>query len=314
MGTILSRSLTFAVAIVVAGAASALAQVERSESGSPQNVILFISDGTGVASFSAARDYVAYRGKAEQLAIDDHLVGMIKTHASDSRVTDSAASATAMASGVKSYNAAVGVDTAGLPLATIFDGARDLHMQTGLVATSRITHATPAAFATHAEMRWAENEIAADLLDQRFDLVFGGGRRHFVPDSSGGRRDDNRNLLAEAAASGYSVASTVDELSHLTSLPALGLFASSHLDYEIDRDSTEEPSLAEMTATAIDLLSSAGQPFFLMVEGSRIDHSGHGNDIVAHVHGVLAFDDAFEVAIDFARTPWLDARRLNVRP
>lgn len=267
----------------------------------PRNVILFIADGTGPATFTMGRDYLRYKGQAEALVLDPLLVGSVRTYASNSRVTDSAASATAYASGVKTYNGAIGVDSTRRPVATVLEVAEAKGMATGLVSTSRITHATPAAFSAHVPSRAMENEIASQQIAQGIDVLIGGGTSAFLPTALGGRREDGRNLFTEAAAAGYQVVQTREAFDGIEQGPALVLLAESHVAYEVDRDAALEPSIAEMTAKAIDLLNDASDGFFLMVEGSRIDHAAHGNDAAAHLHDLLAYDEAVGVALDFAR-------------
>ena len=267
----------------------------------PRNVILFVSDGCGPASFTLARDYLRYKGNDTGLVIDALQVGSIRTFSSNSRITDSAASATAFACGVKTYNGAIAVDTERRPVATVLEAAEARGMATGLVATSTITHATPASFSAHVPNRGMVAEIAEQQLGQGIEVLFGGGRRDFVPKSKGGSRADERDLFEEARDTGYQVildrAGFDDELR----TPVLGLFADGHMAYEVDRDPQEQPSLAEMTARAIDLLKEDEDGFFLMVEGSRIDHAGHANDAAAHLHDILAFDEAIAVALAYAR-------------
>ncbi len=266
----------------------------------PQNVILIIPDGYGPASATLARDYLRAQHGITSLAQDSLQVGSVRTFSSDSRVTDSAAGATAFASGVKTYNGAIACDTLRKPVPTILEAAEQRGMATGLVATSRITHATPASFSAHVVNRWMENEIAAQQLHQDIEVLFGGGRRHFLPESENGRRSDGRNLLSEAESDGYQVVQDRVDFDRLENAPVLGLFSMSHMAYEIDRNPKQQPSLAEMTAKAIDLLDDGPEGFFLMVEASRIDHAGHSNDAAAHLHDILAFNETVKVAIDAA--------------
>jgi len=267
----------------------------------PRNVILFISDGCGPASFTFARDYLRYKGDGEALAIDPLQVGSIHTYSTNSRVTDSAAGATAFACGVKSYNGAIAVDTLRQPVATILEAAEARGMATGLVVTSTMTHATPAAFSAHVHNRGMVTIIAAQQMEQGIEVMFGGGVEDFLPKSLGGSRGDERNLLKEAAAKGYKVVLDRKAFRKVKKTPVLGLFSEGQMDYDIDRDPKKQPSLAEMTAKAIDLLKDDPDGFFLMVEGSRIDHAAHGNDAAAHLHDILAFDEAVAAALDFAR-------------
>jgi alkaline phosphatase len=257
--------------------------------GQPQNVVLMIADGFGPASATLGRE-----AKGSPLALDSVLVGSVETSATDSRVTDSAASATAYACGIKTYNGAIAVDTTGAPCRTVLEAAEARGMATGLVATSRITHATPASFAAHVERRSEEAEIARQLVTSGVDLLLGGGRRFFTAPPH-----DLRALMGEA---GWILATDRAGYDAVDGLPAAALLADSHLAYEVDRDETDQPSLAEMTAKALDLLAEAAgeRGFFLMVEGSRIDHAGHGNDPVGHLGDILAYDEAVAAALAWA--------------
>jgi alkaline phosphatase len=268
----------------------------------PKNVILLISDGCGPASFTMARDYrrdVLRQGAT--LHIDSLLVGAVRTFATNSRVTDSAAGATAFACGIKTYNGAIAVDTLQQPVATVLEAAEAQGMATGLVATSRITHATPAAFAAHVASRGDEAGIADQMLRQGIDVLMGGGRTFFAPAEAGGSRQDGRDLRREAAVQGYQVVEDRAAFDGPMRTPVLALLAHDHLAYEIDRDAAREPSLAEMTTRALDLLDDDPDGFFLMVEGSRIDHAGHANDLGGHLHDILAYDAAIAAAVQVAR-------------
>jgi alkaline phosphatase len=275
--------LAFALAIPAAAQAP-----ER-----PTNVIFLIADGFGPASATMGR---AARGGP--LAFDSVLVGTVETSATNSRVTDSAAGATAFACGIKSYNGAIGVGPDGAPCRTVLEAAEARGMATGLVATSRVTHATPAAYAARVARRSMEAEIAAQMAASGVDVLFGGGRAFFDG------REDGRDLTAELRAAGAAVALDRAAYDALDATPAVALLAPNHLEYEVDRGWTDQPSLAEMTARALRLLAEsadgAARGFFLMVEGSRIDHAAHGNDPVGHLHDILAYDAAVAVALAFA--------------
>ena len=299
------------VAAFFIGAAPAAAQAQ--EAAAPRNAILFVSDGTGPATITMARDFARAEEGRERLTLDSVLTGSIRTYATDSRVTDSAAGATAFSTGVKTYNGAIAVDTLKRPLATVLEAAEARGMATGLVATSRLTHATPAAFAAHVPSRSMEDEIARQMLGHDIEVLLGGGRRHFRSEADGGARADSLNLLDAACAENYAVATDRAGFDSTHATPLLGLFAESHMNYEVDRDPAAQPSLAEMTTKALDLLAGNSDArengFFLLVEGSRIDHAGHANDAAAHVREVLAYDEAVAAALDFARR---DGRTLVV--
>ena len=174
---------------------------------------------------------------------------------------------------------------------------------TGLVATSRVSHATPAAFASHVDNRDNETEIMEQMVYECIDVVFGGGSRYLVPAAEGGKRTDGENLTNVLLDRGYQYVDTRDEMINLNSGKTWGLFASSHMAPDIDRTelAPEEPSLGEMTGKAVELLSQDKDGFFLMVEGSQVDWADHANDPNYAVTDFLAFDKAVKVAVDFAK-------------
>jgi alkaline phosphatase len=260
----------------------------------PRNVILFVADGLGPSGHTLARAF------KDPLAMDAILVGTVATASANAPVTDSAASATALACGVNTNNGMVAVAPDGERLPTLIEAAEDAGMVTGLIATSRITHATPACFSAHVKSRGEESEIAHQQLGVGIDVILGGGWRFFRPVEKNGIREDGRDLLEEARRDGYHLIDTRADLLGDLQTPVLGLFTADHMAYEIDRPDTE-PSLAEMTRRAIELLRDHEQGFLLVVEGSRIDHAAHNNDVVGFLHDVLAYDAAIAEALRFAR-------------
>lgn len=266
-----------------------------------KNVIFLIGDGMGVSYTSAYRYFKDTENTkfVPPTAFDPYLVGQQATYPEDpeENVTDSASAATAMSSGVKTYNNAIAVDNDLSEVKTVLESAKESGMSTGLVATSEITHATPASFGSHDESRKNMNGIADDYYDElindahKIDVLLGGGTSLFV-------RED-RNLTEEFQQDGYSYVTNKDELLHDDNEQVLGLFAEEGLPKMLDR--TEEiPSLAEMTNAALDRLSKNEEGFFLMVEGSQIDWAGHDNDIIAAMSEMQDFEEAFQAAIDFA--------------
>ena len=197
-------------------------------------------------------------------------------------------------------------------MASILEAAKMAGKATGLVATSRITHATPAAYACHIEDRGWDNDIMEHMVYNRLDVVFGGGARHLIPsgeayttsfgDTWGGKRTDGENLMEVLLDRGYSFVDSKDGLQALSEGPVWGLFDDSHMDPDMDRQyfHPTQPSISEMTAKAIELLSQDRDGFFLMVEGSQVDWAGHNNDPIYMTTDFLAFDDAVKVACDFA--------------
>lgn len=260
-----------------------------------KNVIFMIPDGY---SASYATNYRWYKGA--DTTMDQFLVGMIRTHSANSEVTDSAAAGTALASGVKTNNGMIGVTPDGTPVKTLLEAAEDAGKATGLVATSTITHATPAVFGSHVLSRGSEADIAPQYMD-KVDVILGGGSKYFLPESMGGKQK-TRNLVEEARAAGYQYVQNRDQLLNIKGDKILGLFASDAMAPELDREVTSEPNLKEMTSKAIEALSKDNDGFFLMVEGSQIDWAGHAHDAAYAMKDTEAFEEAVETALEFAKT------------
>ncbi|KAI8320653.1 alkaline phosphatase-like protein [Martensiomyces pterosporus] len=286
--------------------------------GARRNLVFMISDGFGVASETMARAFVQQAVKVApewSSALDNMLVGTTRTRSSNTLVTDSAAGATAFSCAKKSFNGAIGITSDKRPCGTVLEAAKAKGYSTGLVTTARITHATPAAFAAHAVDRnmedlIAQQEIGNNSIGHAVDLMFGGGRCFFLPKShKDGCRSDDLNVWDMARTNGYSTLNQrkeFDSLSPSAKLPILGLFASGHMSFEIDRNPDLEPTLAEMTLRALDILhasvnrTSGSHPgFFLMVEGARIDMAGHDNDPATHLHDIVEYWKAVEAVAKF---------------
>ncbi|MFW6245522.1 MAG: alkaline phosphatase [Fibrobacterota bacterium] len=286
-----------------------------------KNIIVLVPDGCNEAVQTVARWY-----KGSALALDSIHTGDVAVHMANSVIPGSGACATAFASGHKTSVKFIGVGPrtddllTGLeptappyaPLATVLEAAKSKGKSTGLISTSRITHATPAAFAAHIHSRGLENELMEHMVYNNLDLAFGGGLRHLIPEgesyttsfgeSWSGKRKDGQNLLQVLEDREYQVVDSKDDMQDLTSGKAWGMFASSHMRADLDRTrfAPTEPSIAEMTRKAIELLSKDDDGFFLMVEGSQVDWAGHANDPIYMVTDFLAFDDAVKEALDFA--------------
>jgi alkaline phosphatase len=193
------------------------------------------------------------------------------------------------------------------PIASVVEAARIRGLSTGLVATSRIAHATPAGYSSHWHDRNNDNVIIEQQVYENMQVVFGGGGRHLIPTSiSGGKRTDGENLLSWLTSRGYSYVTTKDQLASIIPSAATkvwGMFNPSHMQADINRKyfAPTEPSLAEMTSKAIDILSTNSVGFFLMVEGSQVDWASHNNDAVGTVTEYMAFDSAVSVALQFAK-------------
>jgi alkaline phosphatase len=286
------------------------------------NAILFIGDGMGLASRQIARilskgiTQGKYDGLLDMELLNDGMA-LINTSGYDSLVTDSANAASAYATGHKSVVNAMGVyeDSSKDPLAhpqveNISELVkRTRGMSVGLVTTSNITDATPAAMVAHTRRRAELNFIAGEML--KADVVLGGGSRQFLPASvPGSQRKDERNLIEEFQAAGYAFAKDRNELASAKGDKILGLFNLDNMNVYLDREVlkdpdvlggfTDQPTLMEMTQKAIDVLSRNENGFFLMVEGACIDKQLHAMDWERSAYDTIEFDKAIAVARKFA--------------
>jgi alkaline phosphatase len=283
------------------------------DAGKVKNVIVMVADGAGSAHTTIARWY-----KGEPLALDEMLVGGVRTYSADSLITDSAPAATAFATGHKSNDKFIGVlydrvampgipktrgDLRSKPLATVLEGAKLQGKAVGLVATSNIQHATPAAYSAHTPDRRDYDEIAKQQVYLNIDVVLGGGKQYLLPPWQGGARKDGEDLVEILKQKGHAFIQTRDELIHAEGKKVWGMFADDALANDFDRAkfAPQEPSLAEMTRAALRLLSRNNKGFFLFVEGSKIDWAAHANEPVGVISELLAFDDAVAAALEFAK-------------
>lgn len=306
-----------------------------------KNVILFVGDGMGVSTVTAGRIYAGQQkgldGESYQLAMESlPWSAFSKTYSHDSQVADSASTATAMMSGVKTGSRTLGLrqgvaynncaSQAGQGTDSIFEIAEQAGLATGIVSTARITHATPAAtYSESASRDWEDDtevgdsgckDIARQLIEwpagDGFELVLGGGRGAFMPPSvadpeagePAGRRVDGQNLIEDwTAKEGHTYIydrAGFDATDFDSDTRVMGLFQPSHMQYELDRagDKAGEPSLAEMTKAAITRLSRADDGFILLVEGGRIDHGHHATNAARALGDTAALDEAVAAALE----------------
>ncbi|QMW22350.1 alkaline phosphatase [Sandaracinobacteroides saxicola] len=287
-----------------------------------RNVILLVGDGMGISTITAARIFekqqktkaagFAEFGEENSLSFErfPHLA-MVKTYNTNAQVPDSAGTASAFNTGIKTKIGMIGMrqdqtpETCATPAEfprNMAEIAKGQGMAVGVVTTTRITHATPAAVYAHVPSRnweardrsWPEmqrsnacTDIASQLVafapGGGLDVVLGGGRARFVPIDAGGTRDDGRDLRDEwkkrfPAGSYVEEAGTFRALSASGKGPVLGLFNDDHISYRADRDPAVEPSLPEMASFAVRRLQATGKPFYLMVEAGRIDHAHHATN------------------------------------
>lgn len=309
-----------------------------------KNVILFIGDGMGISTITAARIYAGQTagedGESHHLAMDSlPYSALSKTYSHNFQVADSAGTASAMVSGMKTLSGVLGVTSqvsygncatvAGNEADTLFELAARAGLATGLVTTTRITHATPASayakvphrdWESDTNMRGASSDTCKDIARQliewpegSFDVVLGGGRAKFLPSDMPdpeypdlkGERSDGRNLIAEWTAKSGSHRFIFDKAgfeatNFASSDRIMGLFEPSHMQFELDRgaDKAGEPHLADMTRAAITRLGQNPEGFVLMVEGGRIDHAHHGGNAIRALEDAMAFDLAIATALE----------------
>ncbi|WP_198559841.1 alkaline phosphatase [Colwellia sp. 12G3] len=244
---------------------------------SPKNIIMIVGDGMGPAYTTAYRYFNddPTTVEIEQSVFDKHYVGSSSTYPAkvSGYITDSAAAATALATGVKTYNDAISVDTNKKPLLTVLEWAKQQGKKTGVVVTSQINHATPASYLSHNENRNNYNAIADSYIDNgiKADVYFGGGWNYFI-------RED-RNLVNEFKAAGFQYIDDYNQLSTLVlNKPVLGLFGDKGLPWALD--DKEKHRLSLMTKAATKQLENPNG-YFMLVEASQIDWGGHGRDIGA---------------------------------
>jgi alkaline phosphatase len=252
----------------------------------PKNVIIMIGDGMGISHV-----YAGMTANGGNLFLQNfRYTGFAKTYSLDNYVTDSAAGGTALATGQKTYNGAIGVNDNEEPIENIREMAEKKGMSTGLVSTSAITHATPASFIAHQPFRGMYEEIAADFLGSGIDVFIGGGSEHFE------KRKDNLNYSDSLREEGYTVLYNLNEIKKVKEEKLAGFTAPGH-NQPLPR---RGEMLVPATETAIKILSKNDKGFFLMVEGSQIDWGGHGNNTPYLVLEMLDFDRAIGAALKFA--------------
>jgi alkaline phosphatase len=316
-------------ALAGCAATSPVAKPRPAVPGQAKNVIFFLGDGMGINTLTAARIYAV--GEDGELTIDTlPESAFVKTFSNDAQVTDSAASMSAYMTGVKQNNGVISMSADTRAIAPTVDGKRMVSrcnnghavptlaelakargMAAGVVTTTSVTDATPAATYAHACHRKLEQDIAAALVPGGagynaalgkggLDLVFGGGAQQFAPVEAGGKRADGRKLLDELQGQGWRIASNTAQLQALApnAQPVIGLFAQNHFAYEAARDPARQPTLAEMTSKAIDILANNPNGFFLMVEGGLIDHALHATLAKRALQETVSYNAAIKTALD----------------
>jgi alkaline phosphatase len=305
-----------ALGAAVSGCGSRQQQGERA-----RNVIFLHGDGMG----ASARDLIrlATKGHDDDLVMNElRYAGLVETDPDDPHetVTDSAAAATAYATGERTRNGAVGVDADGKRVPTLLENARADGRATGLVTTAQVTDASPAAFGAHVLNRAQESEIARQFLEvSKPDVILGGGEDHWLPPSDAGaypdhpRKDpteesssDRGNLIARAERLGYEYVSDRAGLRRSRAGRVLGLFANEEMfEQRVEGDGdVYDPvvPLDEMTSKALSILGRDPDGFFLFVEEEGIDEFSHSNNTPKTIESGQALDRAVAVAVRFAET------------
>lgn len=271
-----------------------------------KNIIMMIPDGMSVTDTTLARWYQ----DGKPLNLDALACGLVRTHSADAPIADSAPAGTAFATGYKSHTGFVGVlpdertmpgetpiakEDQRRPVASILEALQLKGKATGVIATSEIMHATPADFTAHDPSRKNYDNLSEQQVYQGLDVVLGSGSKFF----EAANRGDKEDLVSEIKST-YQYVTTLDEMNKVKSGKLWGMFAPADMAYEFDRPANE-PSLAEMTTKAIELLKNDPDGFFLVVEGSKVDWASHANDPIGVISDVLAYDKAVGAALDFAK-------------
>lgn len=279
----------FVVALLIAGFSFTNAQDIK-----PKNIILLIGDGMGIncvgANLLQDKDSPFYQFST---------IGLSITCSADNLITDSAAGATALATGYLTKNKYISVDTVGNRLYTLFELAEKLNLSTGIVVTASVSHATPGAFLGHSISRYDQTLIASQMVDAEFDFIAGGGLKYFTPKKDSGEREDNRDLISELENKNYSI---VKNYSDLVSIPdsinhIYALFA----DDGLPEASQREYSLGDLTKEALDHLKQNKNGFVIMIEGSQIDWAAHDHKSQMLFDETKDFAKAVQIALDFAK-------------
>lgn len=253
----------------------------------PKNVILMIGDGMGLAQMYSG--FVANGGHLNLMNFK--CLGLATTYSGSSIITDSAAGGTALSTGKKTYNGAIGMDMEKKPIENIREKCEKKGFATGVISTCAVTHATPASFVAHQPDRSMYEAIAADFLKTDIDVFIGGGYKHFAA------RADSTNLIPMLKEKGYQVLTDMKAVANVTSGKLAGLVAPEHIQ---QMTQGRGDMLPVATKTAINILKKDEDGFFLMVEGSAIDWGGHANDATYVVTEMMDFDRAIGEAIKFA--------------
>ncbi len=296
------KAATLTSAAAVFSSTSGSADPVTKPAGSLRGIVFMVSDGMSPGVLTLAEAYsklTRQRGTQWWSLFNDpnSARGLMDTASANSMVTDSAAASSAWGGGQRVNNGSINVSPDGREITPIAAILKKKGARIGLVSTATITHATPAGFASSVTKRGNEDEIAPQYLD-RVDVILGGGSGYFSEKD----RADKRNLFGDFAKAGYGIVRNRDGLLAARTEKLLGTFTRGHLPFSIDRDSNPPmaaavPTLTEMAQAALTRFLASDQPFLLQIEGARIDHAAHLNDIGALLGDQLAFDDAIAAVL-----------------
>ena len=300
----LGYAVVAACALAIAGCASAPGGDREAP---PKNIIIMFADGAAPTQWDFGR-YSSKVLRQQPFATTDRVfregaVGLLVTGSNDAYVTDSAAAASAMATGFKAANGVVSIAPDGRLMRTVMEAAKAKSKRIGWVTTATLYDATPAAFSVHAKSRNDFEALVNQYLALEPDVLMGGGADYFLPVGvPGGKRRDGKDVIAAFRAKGYELVRNTAQLRSAAGAKLLGLFADEFMDFEIDRDPAKEPTTAEMAAAALNALSKdASNGFVLLIENENVDTAGHANDAASLMRALWAFDDAVKVALEFQR-------------
>ena len=283
------------------------AQRDNDSPGSPKYIFLFLADGAGIVHMEITRQYNRFVHN-EGLVVADRIMkegtlGLLTTHAANGLSTDSAAAATALASGCKANLDALGICADDSVPKTAMEIAKEKGMRVGLVTNSMVYDASPAAFASHLPNRRNFAAIVKRYLELEPEVLLGGGKEQFLPKTQpGSRRSDDLDLIAAFVQKGYRYVANKQELEEAQHGKVLGLFSLGDMSFEIDRNQQTEPSIVDMTRAAIRVLHD-GNPrgFFVFIENENVDTASHQTDIASMIRDYREFDRAVGLAYEFYR-------------
>ncbi len=272
----------------------------------PKNIIVLYADGVAITQLEFGRYSSRVLRNAGYAVTDTVLgrgaIGFLTTHSHEAFANDSASTASAMSTGVKTTIGAIGVGPDGKPERTAVEVAKAQGKRIGLATTAEIYDASPAAFSVHTKNRGNHADIVDQYLALEPDVMLGGGSDQFLPEGApGGKRKDKRDLLAAFVGKGYTVARNAAELRAASGARLLGLFSDDAMDFEIDRAATQQPSYADMVGAALKALEKSPNGFFLFAENENTDTAGHRNDAATLMRDLWAFDQGVQVALEFQK-------------